>query len=181
LCGGGYGRGVETAYRSWHHLAGHYFRKSTGQLREGDATKALQTIELAVSAMEKAVAQSPPWVIDQELRLAIYERMGVICGLLGNEAGALEAYDFMDTIATASRGNYRAARLLMQRGNRVWLERKPAEALAAFLRARQRFSRAASFPEETSMAERNATWEYLNEKITDLQAAKIEPSGPDAP
>lgn len=168
--------GMESTYRVWHHLARHCFIKAERQLRQGETEAALGTTEEAVEAMEKAVRDTPPWLIDRDLRLSIHERLGLIRGFQGDEAGALEAYQFMTVILPGSRGHYRAASLLVKRANRVWLDRKPAEALADFLSAKEHYAETSAFPEDVSVTERVALWQYINSKITDLRAAKIEPA-----
>ena len=140
-----------------------------------DYPQALATYQLAAAAIEKAAKDSPPWVLGVELRMAIHEGRGQVCEVLGDWQGALEAYDLAASLKNGASAHYRAAVLLGKRAKEVWFQRKPEEALAGFLAARKRFSMASEFPEDVSLVQRQAVWDYLNARITELEVAKIKP------
>jgi tetratricopeptide (TPR) repeat protein len=167
--------GMESAYRGNFYLAAHYQRKAARQFLAQDYPQALATYQLAAAAIEKAAKTTPPWVLGVELRMAIHEGRGMVCEVLGDWQRALEAYDLAASLKNGASAHYRAAVLLGKRAKDVWFERKPEEALAGFLAAKKRFSMASEFPEEVSQAQRQAVWDYLNARITDLEAAKIKP------
>ena len=169
--------GMENAYRSNYYLAAHYQRKAAQQFVAKDYPQALATYQLAAAAIEKAAKDSPPWVLGVDLRVAIHEGRGMVCEVLGDWQGALAAYDLAASLKNGASAHYRAAVLLGKRAKEVWFQRKPEEALAGFLAAKKRFSMASEFPEEVSQAQRQAVWEYLNARITDLEVAKIKPLG----
>jgi tetratricopeptide (TPR) repeat protein len=171
--------GMEAAFRGNFFLARHYQQKAIRQLAANEVEPALKTLHLAAAHIEKAAQETPPWVIGgagRNLRIWIHENLGMACEMAGDPVGALAAYDFASSIPAGSRAHFRAASLLGRRAAQTWYERKPAEALAGFLAAKQRVSLANDLPAGVTQAQKTELWEYLNRSILFLKGAKIEPA-----
>jgi tetratricopeptide (TPR) repeat protein len=171
--------GMEAAFRGNFFLARHYQQRAMRQLAAHEVEPALKTLRLAAAHIEKAAQETPPWVIGgagRNLRIWIHENLGVACEMAGDPEGAMAAYDFASSIPAGSRAHFRAASLLGRRAAQTWYERKPDEALAGFLLAKQRFSLAAELPAGVTQAQKTELWEYLNRAILFLKGAKIEPA-----
>lgn len=170
--------GMETGYRGYYHLAAHHQRKAVKRFMDGDLAGALAAYEGATAAIEEAAANSPAYVIGDELRVAVHEGRGMVCEAMGDWKRALAAYDEAAALRPGGSAHYRAAVLLGRRALAVWMERRPAEAMAGFIEARRRFMMAAVFPPEVTLEQRKAVWDYLNERIRAFEAARIQPDGP---
>jgi len=113
------------------------------------------------------------------LRVWIGERLGVLLSLAGRDQAAEEEFETIDALGTTSCVRYLYAWHLWTKGKRIWGERKPAEALALFLKARVLLDRAAGYlPAGATPEDYAKLGREVDECIRFLKTAKVEPAAP---
>lgn len=171
--------GMEPGFRGQFSLASHYFRKGLRLFDPEEPDEALEALELAALAIEKAVEATPPSIINVDgrtMRISIHESLGTGRELSGDREGALQAYDFASTIPTGTRAHYRAGVLVGKMAVEAWSKRQPSEALTYFIEARRRIGQAGNqLPQGVSASDRVEYLDYLDRTIAFLKGAKVEP------
>lgn len=172
--------GMEAGFRSRYFLASHYLNKCMRLTAGGGHGDALEAIEQAAVEIEKAVDQTPPWVINHDgfkLRVAIHENLGAVREAAEDPAGALQAYDYAASLRYGRHVHYRAGVLLGRQGVDAWSQRRAAEALALFQKAKQRVHQAGGeLPAGITAGQRQEFLDYLDRTIRFLQGARIQPA-----
>jgi tetratricopeptide (TPR) repeat protein len=170
--------GMEAGFRSHFHLARHFYQKGLRQFGAESPEAALDSLDNAAIQMEKAVEETPPWVIGADgrsLRISIHESLGTVREAVGDPEGALEAYNFAATIPTGLRAHYRAGVLIGKRAVEAWSKRRSSEALKWFMEARRRIAQAGNeLPEGVTPSQRIEYIAYLDRTIQFLKGAKVE-------
>ena len=169
--------GMEPGFRSHFSLANHLLRKSIRQFSAQDPSTALASAEIAAQQIQKASEEmhwSPPDINDS--KVSIHENLGVAREACGDYQGAMAAYDFAVTLTNGGRVHYRAGLLHGKIANTAWTARKPTEALAHFLAAKNRIGSTDQLPNSITPSLRVEYLAYLDRAIAFLKAAKIEPA-----
>jgi tetratricopeptide (TPR) repeat protein len=168
--------GMEPGFRGRFSLANHLLRKSIRQFRTEDPAPALASVEIAAQQIEETVVQMH-WIIADMRgpRVAIHESLGAAREANGDYPGAMAAYDFTVTLESGARAHYRAGVLHGKMATTAWNARRPAEALAHFIEAKNRIGRTAEMPQGVTPSQRADYLAYLDRTIAFLKGAKIEP------
>jgi tetratricopeptide (TPR) repeat protein len=169
--------GMEPAFRSRFSLANHLLRKSIRQFNPQDPSPALASVEIAAQQIEEATAQMH-WVTPdmRDPRVSIHESLGAAREANGDYQGAMAAYDFAVSLTNGARAHYRAGVLHAKMATTAWNERRPAEALAHFIEAKNRIGRTNELPQGVTPSQRAEYLAYLDRTLTFLKGAKIEPA-----
>ena len=169
--------GMEPGFRGHFSLANHLLRKSIRQFDPQDPSPALASVEIAAQQIEEATAQMH-WVTPDMNgpRVSIQESLGAAREANGDYQGAMAAYDFAVTLTLGSRAHYRAGVLHGKMATTAWNARRPAEALAHFIEAKNRIGRTPELPHGVSPNQRADYLAYLDRTIAYLKGAKIEPA-----
>jgi tetratricopeptide (TPR) repeat protein len=171
--------GMEAGFRSHFYLALHLYHKGLRLFNFEKPEIALNILETAAVHMEEAVKQTPPWVINidgRNARISIHESLGAAREANGDYQGAMAAYDFTVTLTNGARAHYRAGVLHAKMATTAWNERRPAEALAHFIEAKNRIGRTNELPQGVTPSQRAEYLAYLDRTLTFLKGAKIEPA-----
>lgn len=172
--------GMEPAFRGHFSLAAHYCRKGLRSFDPESPEAALDAFGLAAIEIEKAVEETPPWIINSDgrsLRISIYENLGTAREAVGDREGALQAYDFAASIPTGWGAHYRAGVLIGKMAVEAWTSRQPSEAMKWFIEARRRIGQArGKLPEGVTPDQRAEYLAYLDRTIQFLKGAKVEPA-----
>lgn len=169
--------GMEPGFRGRFSLANHLLRKSIRQFDPQDPSPALASMEIAAQQIEEAVEQMH-WVIAdmRESRVSIHESLGAAREANGDYQGAMAAYDFAATLIIGVRAHYRAGVLHGKMATTAWNARRPAEALAHFIEAKNHIGRTPELPQGVTPSQRADYLAYLDRTIAFLKGAKIEPA-----
>jgi tetratricopeptide (TPR) repeat protein len=169
--------GMEPGFRGHFSLANHLLRKSIRQFDPQDPSPALASVEIAAQQIEEATAQMH-WVTPDMNgpRVSIQESLGAAREANGDYPGAMAAYDFAVTLTLGSRAHYRAGVLHGKMATTAWNARRPAEALAHFIEAKNRLRRTNELPQGVTPNQRADYLAYLDRTIAFLKGAKIEPA-----
>ncbi len=169
--------GMEPGFRGHFSLANHLLRKSIRQFDPQDPSPALTSMEIAAQQIEEAVEQMH-WVIAdmRESRVSIHESLGAAREANGDYQGAMAAYDFAATLIIGVRAHYRAGVLHGKMATTAWNARRPAEALAHFIEAKNHIGRTPELPQGVTPSQRADYLAYLDRTIAFLKGAKIEPA-----
>jgi tetratricopeptide (TPR) repeat protein len=169
--------GMEPGFRGHFSLANHLLRKSIRQFDPQDPSPALASMEIAAQQIEEAVEQMH-WVIAdmRESRVSIHESLGAAREANGDYQGAMAAYDFAATLIIGVRAHYRAGVLHGKMATTAWNARRPAEALAHFIEAKNHIARTPELPQGVTPSQRADYLAYLDRTIAFLKGAKIEPA-----
>lgn len=169
--------GMEPGFRGHFSLANHLLRKSIRQFDPQDPSPALASMEIAAQQIEEAVEQMH-WVIAdmRESRVSIHESLGAAREANGDYQGAMAAYDFAATLIIGVRAHYRAGVLHGKMATTAWNARRPAEALAHFIEAKNHIGRTPELPQGVTPSQRADYLAYLDRTIAFLKGAKIEPA-----
>ena len=169
--------GMEPGFRSRFFLANHLLRKSNRQFDPQDPSPALASVEIAAQQIEEAITQMH-WIVSDmnDPRVSIHESLGAAREANGDYQGAMAAYDFAVTLTLGSRAHYRAGRLHGKMATTAWNARRPAEALAHFIEAKNRIGRTPELPQGVSPSQRADYLAHLDRSIAFLKGAKIEPA-----
>jgi len=168
--------GMEPGFRAHFSLAKHLMYKGLRQFSSEDPTPALASLEIAAQQMEVSVKEMH-WVIDdmRDPRVSIHESLGAAREASGDYKGAIAAYDFTTTLPKGSKAYYRAGILFGKMAASAWAARRPSEALGYFIEAKKRIGQAKELPQNVTPSERVEYLAYLDQTITFLKGAKIEP------
>jgi tetratricopeptide (TPR) repeat protein len=171
--------GMEAGFRSHQAYASHLARKGHSQLESGDKISALATLQDAANQIERAHVLSAAYVMGAEgrsLRVNIHELLGLAHEANRNESQALECYNFAASLPMGNRAHHRAGVLIGRMARDTWHQRKPAQALALFIEARERMAKAgADLPYGATATRRAELMKYFEESIRFLKAAKVVP------
>ena len=167
---------MEPGFRGHFSFATHALRKGLGQFRPETPQAAVATLQRAAEQIETAVQQMH-WIIPDmvEPRVVIHESLGRAREAAGDRKGALESYNFAASLANGTRAHYRAALLLEKTAVDTWAERRPGEAMALFMDAKQRLEAATELPPDATPSQRREHLAYLDRTIAFLKGAKVEP------
>jgi O-antigen ligase/tetratricopeptide (TPR) repeat protein len=171
--------GMEAGFKSHLSFAKYLNRKGLSQFSRGQHSEALVTFELAYHHISKAFETS--WLIrnDQKnhgLRIAIIQNFAQALEESGEYRRAMGLYDLSVKLPYGTSSHYRAAVLYGDLAVETWSERNGADALALFLKAKQRLRAARVLPQGVSEKKRVEWSAYLDQSIRYLQAAKFKPS-----
>ncbi len=113
----------------------------------------------------------------RELRLGIAQRLGVLLSLAGRDREAEDEFESAATVWGGNGINYLYAWHLRMKAERIWNDRRPAEALGLFLKARGLLDRTAGLlPAGVTADDYSKLRQDLDKVIQFLKGAKIEPS-----
>ncbi|MES2438923.1 MAG: O-antigen ligase family protein [Verrucomicrobiota bacterium] len=168
--------GMEPAFQAHLCLANHLMRKGARQFDKNDPSPALATLEVAAQQMEQSVKEMR-WASPDitQPRVTVHESLGAAREANGDYPGAMAAYDFAVTLAGGNRVHYRAGILFGKMAAASWAARRPAEALAYFIEAKKRIEMTGELPTDITPSQRVEYLTYLDQTITFLKGAKIEP------
>ena len=168
--------GMEPAFQARYFLATHLLRKGQRQFTVDNPSPTLVTLELAAQQMEQSV-KDMRWAAPNihDARVAIHENLGAAREASGDYSGARQAYDFASTLIAGSHAHYRAGTLLGKQAAAAWRDRRPAEALTAFIEAKRRIGMASELPANVTPSQRLEYVAYLDRAIDYLRGAKVEP------
>lgn len=170
--------GMEAGFRGHFSLASHLLHKGLRLFTPDSTDAARVALEVAAEEIEKAVDQTPPWMMGTDgrnTRISIHESLGVAREANGDYPGALAAYDFATSIPGGSRAHYRAGALFGKMAASSWAKRKPSEAMASFMEANRRIKLATEIPPGVTGEQRNEYLAYLERTIAYFKGARIEP------
>jgi hypothetical protein len=168
---------MEPGFRGRFSLANHLLRKSIRQFNPQAPSPALASVEIAAQQIEEATVQMH-WVVPdmRESRVSIHESLGAAREANGDYQGAMAAYDFAATLINGVRAHYRAGVLHGKMATTAWNARRPAEALAHFIEAKNHIGRPPELPQGVTPSQRADYLAYLDRTIAFLKGAKIEPA-----
>ena len=170
--------GMEPAFRGHFSLSLHLLRKGLRHFSAKDPAVARAFIESAAAEMEMAVSQMH-WVTRDmvEPRVSIHESLGTVREADGAYKGALETYDFASKFSAnaGARVNYRAGLLYGKLAAATWSEYRLGETLGYLIEAKQRIGKATVLPQGVTETQRTEYLTYLDQSISTLKAAKVEP------
>lgn len=171
--------GMEAGFRVHFHLARHLQQKGLRLYHVNKPDEAMETLQAAVTHIEKAIELTPAWVINVEgrnLRISIHENLGTLLEAMSDPQGALQSYDFATSIPGGQRAHYLAGVLIGKQAVDAWMKRRPSEALSLFIEARKRIGQAGNqLPEGVTPSMKAGYMAYLDEKIAFLKGAKVTP------
>ena len=90
----------------------------------------------------------------------------------------MAAYDLAVTFSHGTRAHYRAGVLNGKLASIAWSNRLPAEAMGYFIEAKRRINLARDLPQGITPSQRIEYLAYLDQAISYLKGAKIEPIAP---
>lgn len=173
--------GMEPGFRARFSLAKHLMHKGLRQFSVEYPAEALTTLEVAAQQMEESIRQMH-WGIEdmREPRVSVQESLGAAREANGDYEGAMKAYDFATTLpaGTGNRAHYRAGILNGKMAAKAWADRRPAEAMGYFIEARRRIDLAKQLPQGITPSQKIEYLAYLDQAISYLKGAKIEPVAP---
>lgn len=169
--------GMESAFQAHYSLAKHLLRKGIRQFNTEDPDPTLASLETAAQQIEQSIKETH-WIAQDlaELRISVHESLGAAREASGDYNGALQAYDFAITLPMGSRAHYRAGILFGKMAASAWSARRPAEALADFIKAKRRIGMANELPRDVTPSQRIEYLAYLDRTITFLEGAKVAPA-----
>ena len=171
--------GMEAGFRGRYCYAAHLLRKGIALLEKGDKQNAIAALEKSKAEIEQVNAEGAGYSNGDEgrnLRVNIHELLGAAHEFNGNNAKALECYNFASSLPMGNRAHYRAGALIGRMARDAWYQRKPALALALFIEARERIAKAgAQLPNGSTATRRAELMKYFEESIKFLKAAKVVP------
>ena len=174
--------GLEAAYKAGFSKARHFRLKSERLLEEQQPEASLQALLAAREALEKACDFPSGAPLGQEartLRIDLAGRLGRLFGMLGRDAEAEAEFERAAAILTGAGIRYYYADHCYGKGQRIWTERKPAEALNWFLKGRWLLGRTGpELPLGVTAAAQAELGRKLDAAIQFLKAAKVEPTEP---
>lgn len=168
--------GMEPGFRGHFSLANHLLNKAIRQSGAAEPALALASMEIAAQQIEEAVERMH-WVIPdmRGTRVSIHESLGAAREANGDEQGAMAAYDFAVTLDYGAKAHYRAGVLHGKMAAAAWTSRRPSEALAHFIEAKNRIGLTHELPQGVTPGQRAEYLAYLDRTIAFLKGAKIEP------
>jgi tetratricopeptide (TPR) repeat protein len=169
--------GMELAFQVRFSFANHLLRKGLRQFSAEEPEPTLATMEIAAQQIEQSFSEMGWFTPDKlEVRVAIHESLGAAREANGDYKGAMQAYDFATTLKRGTRAHYRAGILYGKMAASAWSARRPAEALANFIKAKKRIGMTNELPQNVSQSQRNEYLAYLERTINFLKGAKISPA-----
>jgi O-antigen ligase/tetratricopeptide (TPR) repeat protein len=173
--------GMEGGFKGCYSKAAYLLLKADRLLVKGNQVDALAVLSDARDTLVKASDFPSGAPLGQEarvLRLAIAQRLGVLLSLGGRDREAAQEFESAAAVWGGDGVNYLYAWHLRNQAKRIWNERKPAEALSGFLKARGLLDRCgALLPAGVTPADRAKLRQDLDEFIEFLKGAKIQPAG----
>lgn len=169
--------GMEPCFRCHFSFANHYLRKGIRTFDPNHSGPSLDAFELAADQIETAVNQMH-WLLPDmnALRVAIHQGLGDARARAGDPEGALQAFDFAATLNGGASSHYLAGELLKKQADEIWHKRRASEAMALFIQAKQRITRAGqSLPPNVSLSKRAELLSLIDQSIDFLKGAKVEP------
>jgi hypothetical protein len=110
--------------------------------------------------------------------VAIHESLGAAVEETKDYERALGTYNFAVTILGGQTAHYRAGALLGKMAVQAWTERRPSDALALFIEAKNRATAHGDLPTGVTNAQRTEYLTYLDKTIKFLEGARIVPTPP---
>lgn len=168
--------GMEPAFRGHYSLATHLMRKGVRLFSATEPEATLEAMEVAAQQMEESVKELPyvlPYMV--EPRVSVHESLGAAREANGDYKGAMEAYKFAIGLPKGDTAHYRMGVLFGKMAAASWTNRRPAEALAYFIEAKNRIGPIRPLPQGVTPSQRIEYIAYLDETITFLKGAKIAP------
>ncbi|MEO5917156.1 MAG: O-antigen ligase family protein [Luteolibacter sp.] len=171
--------GMEPGFRGRFSLAKHLMSKGLRQFNPEYPADSLSTVEIAAQQMEEAVKEMH-WITPdmRDPRVSVQESLGAAKEANGDYEGAMRAYDFATMLISGNRAHYRAGILNGKIAASAWAERRSAEAMGYFIEARRRIGLAKELPQGVTPSQQIEYLAYLDQAITYLKGAKIEPIAP---
>ena len=174
--------GMEPAFRGHISFASHLLRKGLRQFSPEAPAAALISMELAAQQVEESFSQIQGVTSDSyALRVSIHESLGAAREASGDYQGALEAYNFTASLPGGLRAHYRAGGLSGKMAALTWSDRRPGEALGYFMEAKTRIAQTSELPQGVTPSQKIEYLAYLDQTISFLKGAKIDPIAPAAP
>ncbi len=168
--------GMEPAFRGHFSLANHLMRKGVRLFSASEPEPTLEAMEVAAQQMEQAVTEMP-WVWPDMVapRVSVQESLGAAREANGDYKGAMEAYQAALKLPNGETAHYRIGILYGKMAATSWNNRRPAEALAYFIEAKNRIAPVRPLPEGVTPSQRVEYLAYLENTIAFLQGAKVAP------
>ncbi|MEI6676500.1 MAG: O-antigen ligase family protein [Verrucomicrobiota bacterium] len=173
--------GMEAGFKGGFSKAAYLKLKAERLLANKQNGEALEVMLGARAALVKACefpSGAPLGQDARELRIVNAQRLGVLLSLAGRDREAEEEFESAAIVWGGSGTNYLYAWHLRNKAERIWKERRPAEALGLFLKARGLLDRAGSpLPAGVTSEDHTKLRQDLDKFIQFLKGAKVEPSG----
>lgn len=171
--------GMEAAFKGAYSKAAYLHLKAERLLAAQRKDEALATLLAARDTLENStsmVVWGAQGQAARALRGGIGGRLGVLLSAAGRDREAEEEFENTDRVVGDTGNRYLYACHLRMKAKRVWHERKPAEALGLFLKARQWLERTANYlPAGVTPEDYGTFRRELDECIAFLKGAKVEP------
>jgi len=171
--------GMELGYRGLSLYAEHLLKKGTNQLAANQIRESLESFSNAVSQLG-AIFKKAPWELSTtngvQLRLKIYEGLGLARQASNDWKGAVEAFEEMMKIDNTSGASYYIAALQAEVAGNYWNQRRAAEALALFLKAKEQMDKNSQLPANISLERKIQLRDYIDQSISFLQKARVTPA-----
>lgn len=172
--------GMEPSFRARFSLAKHLMHKGLRQFNAEYPADSLATLEIAAQQM-KAAVENMHWPSAEmvDMWISAEESLGAAREANGDYQGAMKAYDFATTLdKRITRAHYRAGVLNGKMAASAWAARRPAEAMWCFMEAKRRIGLAKTLPSGVTPSQQLEYLAYLDQAITYLKGARIEPKPP---
>jgi tetratricopeptide (TPR) repeat protein/NADH:ubiquinone oxidoreductase subunit 6 (subunit J) len=169
--------GMEPAFRGRFSYANHLLARGAKEFTANNPSAALTLMESAAELMEEAVG-SMHWITGElkSSRVQIHESLGAAREATGDLDGAMAAYQFASNLPGGGRVHYRIGFLLGKLAYQAWYDRRPSEAMALFIQAKQRAKKSKELPPGVSHNDRVEFLTTLDNAIAFFKKAKVTPA-----
>ena len=172
--------GFEAGFRAHYYFARHLLQKGMAEFRQDAPAPSLTSFATAVTQIEEAAKLTQGYIMGVEgrdMRIRIHEALGIAQEAAGLPDEALGTYEKAALLPGGNRLHYRAALLVADRANRLWLARQPSEAMAGFLDAKYRIQRAGNeLLTGVTPEKRTEFLNHLERSLQYLRIARVQPS-----
>jgi len=171
--------GMEAGFRGGFSKAAYLRLKAERLLARQKNGEALDVLLSSRDTLVKACEFPSGAPLEQEarvLRIGIAQRLGVLLSLAGRDGEAEDEFESAAMVWGGTGINFLQAWHLRMKAERIWNERRPAEALGLFLKARGLLDRTGSpLPAGVTPEDHAQLRQDLDKFIQFLKGAKIEP------
>lgn len=168
---------MERFFHAGSLSATQHVRLGNKQLAQQLTSEAESNLKQAQALFEKA-AKDSPYLPRLEEGIRLQESIHLGLATVAIQKGEIEnALNLYETAAShgSNLARFRLARLLEQHGSLWWNERKPGEALGAFIEANEYLNAMTAIPEEIKSEDKTNLQSSLTRSIQFLTDAKVEP------
>ncbi len=171
--------GLEPAFRARVHFARHLVRKGRSLMSVGNYAPAVDAFQQARAEIE-IVGEEFPQLIDWgeglDLQLTILEGLGAAQEGMEDFPAAADAYLAASKFHQGRRAHFYLGALFTRIGEKAWTSRKPSDAFAYFLKAREHFGTASELPEGVTAELKQELVDYIDRSIALLTETKFVPT-----